>query len=85
MPSKKLAVKKFIKTLSVAPYQTALPSTSALTAEYLYKEEKLSVNEILDQLAIGRATLYRYLKYRNVPVSASTQRKTTKHEIIEIV
>ena len=47
----------------------------ALTAEYLYKEEKLSVNEILDQLAIGRATLYRYLRYRNVPVSASTQRK----------
>ncbi len=57
----------------------------ALTAEYLYKEEKLSVNEILDQLSIGRATLYRYLKYRNVPVSASTQRKTIQHEIIEIV
>jgi predicted DNA-binding transcriptional regulator AlpA len=46
--------------------------------------EKLSVNEILDQLAIGRATLYRYLKYRNVPVSANVQRKTTKHEIIEV-
>ena len=57
----------------------------ALTAEYLYKEEKLSVNEILEQLAIGRATLYRYLKYRNVPVSASTQRKTTQHEIIAVV
>lgn len=57
----------------------------ALTAEYLYKEEKLSVNEILEQLAIGRATLYRYLKYRNVPVSAITQRKTKKHEIIEFV
>ena len=57
----------------------------ALTAEYLYKEEKLSVNEILDQLAIGRATLYRYLKYRNVHVSANVQRKTTKHEIIEVV
>ena len=57
----------------------------ALTAEYLYKEEKLSVNEILEQLSIGRATLYRYLKYRNVPVSANTQRKTTKHEIVEIV
>ena len=49
------------------------------------KEEKLSVNEILDQLAIGRATLYRYLKYRNVPVSSSVQRKTTKYEIIDVV
>jgi len=64
---------------------TKKAQNTALTAEYLYKEEKLSVNEILDQLAIGRATLYRYLKYRNVPISASTQRKTTKHEIIEVV
>ncbi|MBA2709863.1 MAG: recombinase family protein [Tatlockia sp.] len=57
----------------------------ALTAEYLYKEEKLSVNEILEKLCIGRATLYRYLRYRNVPVSANIQRKTSQHEIIEVV
>jgi DNA invertase Pin-like site-specific DNA recombinase len=57
----------------------------ALTAEYLYKEEKLSVNEILEQLGIGRATLYRYLKYRHVPVSASIQRKTTLHGLVESV
>jgi len=64
---------------------TKKAQNTALTAEYLYKEEKLSVNEILEQLGIGRATLYRYLKYRNVPVSASIQRKTTQHGIIEIV
>lgn len=57
----------------------------ALTAEYLYKEQKLSVNEILEQLGIGRATLYRYLKNRNVPVSASVQRKVLRDEIIEFV
>ena len=57
----------------------------ALTAEYLYIEGKLSVNEILEQLGIGRATLYRYLKYRNVPVSAIIQRKTIQYEIIETV
>lgn len=57
----------------------------ALTAEYLYKEQKLTVNEILEQLGIGRATLYRYLKYRNVPISAMIQRKTIQHEIIEMV
>lgn len=56
---------------------------TALTAEYLYKEEKLSVNEIIDQLGIGRSTLYRYLRHRNVPISAIVQRKTRSFEILE--
>lgn len=56
---------------------------TALTAEYLYKEEKLSVNEIIDQLGIGRSTLYRYLRHRNVPISASVQRKILRYEILD--
>ena len=57
----------------------------ALTAEYLYREQKLSVNEIIEQLGIGRATLYRYLRYRNVPVSTAIQRKTKNFEIIGLI
>ena len=41
---------------------------TAIVAEALYKEQKLSVNEIAKQLGIAKSTLYRYLRNRNVPI-----------------
>lgn len=63
---------------------TKKAQNTALTAEYLYKEKKFSVNEILEQLGIGRATLYRYLNYRDVHVSANSYRKIDSFEIEDI-
>lgn len=40
----------------------------AVAAEALYKERKLSVGEIAANLAISKATLYSYLRYRGVEV-----------------
>ncbi|MVM33722.1 resolvase [Spirosoma sp. HMF4905] len=39
-------------------------------AESLYKEKKLSVNEIAKQLGIAKPTLYVYLKHRGVQIGA---------------
>jgi DNA invertase Pin-like site-specific DNA recombinase len=36
----------------------------AMIAETLYKEEKLTVNQICERLGIARATLYSYLRHR---------------------
>lgn len=41
---------------------------TAIAAETLYREEKLSVQQIADKLGISKATLYKYLRYRNVPI-----------------
>jgi AcrR family transcriptional regulator len=38
----------------------------AMAAETLYREGKLSVQEICDQLGISKPTLYSYLKHRGV-------------------
>ncbi len=40
----------------------------ACAAETLYKEQKLSTRKLAAHLGISRATLYSYLKYRNVPI-----------------
>lgn len=42
----------------------------AIVAEILYKERKLSVSEIAKELSIGKATLYRYLRHRDVQIGA---------------
>ncbi len=39
---------------------------TAIASEALYKEGKLSVNEIARNLNISKATLYSYLRYREV-------------------
>ncbi|WP_039459543.1 recombinase family protein [Candidatus Jidaibacter acanthamoebae] len=44
--------------------------STACAAETLYKEGKLSVNQIIKQLGIAKATFYNYLRRRNVPVSS---------------
>jgi DNA invertase Pin-like site-specific DNA recombinase len=42
---------------------------TACAAETLYKEKKLSVIEICKKLSISKSTLYKYLRYRNVPIT----------------
>jgi DNA invertase Pin-like site-specific DNA recombinase len=44
--------------------------STACAAETLYKEGKLSVNQIAKQLGIAKNTLYKYLRHRNVEISA---------------
>jgi DNA invertase Pin-like site-specific DNA recombinase len=41
---------------------------TACAAETLYKEGKLSVNQIAKQLGIAKNTLYKYLRHRNVEI-----------------
>lgn len=40
----------------------------AYAAETLYKEKKFSTRKLAAHLGISRATLYSYLKYRNIPI-----------------
>jgi DNA invertase Pin-like site-specific DNA recombinase len=42
---------------------------TACAAETLYKEKELSVLEICKKLTISKSTLYKYLRYRNVPIN----------------
>ncbi len=44
----------------------------ACAAETLYKERKLTVDEIALQLSISKTTLYSYLRHRGVPIGSST-------------
>lgn len=41
----------------------------AMVAEILYKEGKLSVQQIANQLGISKKTLYLYLRHRNVEIT----------------
>jgi DNA invertase Pin-like site-specific DNA recombinase len=43
---------------------------TAMAAETLYREGKLSVQEICDQLGISKPTLYAYLKHRDVKIGS---------------
>ena len=50
-----------------------IPRTSeatAIAAETLYREGQLSVMQIAKKLSISKNTLYKYLRYRNVPISS---------------
>lgn len=49
--------------------QKALSTASA--AETLYREGKLTAQQIADQLHISKSTLYAYLRYRGVQVGAA--------------
>ena len=44
---------------------------TAIVAETLHKEGKLSVTQICNQLSISRGTFYNYLRHRGVHLSAS--------------
>jgi DNA invertase Pin-like site-specific DNA recombinase len=43
---------------------------TAIAAETLYRERKLSVMQIAKKLSISKNTLYKYLRYRNVSISS---------------
>ena len=48
-----------------------LPSQAertACAAETLYREQRLSVREIAEELGIAKSTLYEYLRHRGVPI-----------------
>lgn len=47
----------------------------AVAAEALYREKKLSANEIAENLGISKATLYSYLRHRGVKVGSFTKGK----------
>lgn len=64
----------------------------AIAAEALYKQGDLSVSEIVENLGISKATLYKYLRHRNVEVGTfrksipTAQPKTLKirmHLVVE--
>ena len=48
----------------------------ACAAETLYKEGKLSVNQIAKQLGIAKVTLYNYLRYRNVQIGGYSKKNS---------
>jgi DNA invertase Pin-like site-specific DNA recombinase len=45
----------------------------AMAAETLYKEGRLSVAEICEQLGISKPTLYAYLRHRGVPTGSKSR------------
>ena len=62
----------------------------AVAAEALYREGRLSVNEIAENLGVSKATLYKYLRHRGVEVGgfrkSAPQPKTLKvtlHLVVE--
>jgi len=44
--------------------------STACAADTLYREKKLSVQEIADKLGIAKSTLYSYLRRRQVPIES---------------
>ncbi|MCT3734590.1 recombinase family protein [Elizabethkingia anophelis] len=48
----------------------------AILAETYYREGKMSVIEIAKEVGISKMTLYKYLRHRNVPISAYTYNKS---------
>jgi DNA invertase Pin-like site-specific DNA recombinase len=49
----------------------------ACAAETLYRENKLSSQQIADRLSISKTTLYSYLRHRGVPISVPKQQSAT--------
>lgn len=49
---------------------------TAMAAETLYRERKLGVNAIANQLSISKRTLYKYLRYRGVEISSYKKKST---------
>jgi len=45
---------------------------TAIIAEKLYLEQKLTIKEICEQLSISKSTLYNYLHFQGVPIAQKT-------------
>jgi DNA invertase Pin-like site-specific DNA recombinase len=54
---------------------------TAYAAETLYREGRLSAQDIADKLHISKTTLYAYLRARGVPVGTSRGQPGTPHNI----
>ncbi len=48
---------------------------TACAAETLYRERKLSVNQVAKKLSISKSTLYKYLRYRGVDINEYAQKQ----------
>jgi len=48
---------------------------TAIIAEKLYKEGKLTVKEICEQLSIAKSTLYQYLRHQGLELTKSSSKK----------
>jgi DNA invertase Pin-like site-specific DNA recombinase len=51
---------------------------TACAAETLYREGKLSSQQIADRLRISKSTLYAYLRHRGVPIGVYKQQPATR-------
>ena len=58
----------------------AQAEATAMAAETLYREGRLSVNAIADKLHISKSTLYSYLRHRGVEIGAYQKAVTTTRE-----
>lgn len=58
----------------------AQAEATAMAAETLYREGRLSVNAIADKLHISKSTLYSYLRHRGVEIGAYQKAATTTRE-----
>ncbi len=54
---------------------------TAIASEALYKEGKLSVNEIARNLNISKATLYSYLRHRGVEIGTYTKNEEPRQKV----
>lgn len=54
---------------------------TAYAAETLYREGKLSSQQIADRLSISKSTLYSYLRYRGVSVGAYHHQPDSQHGV----
>ena len=60
---------------SGGPYSaTKDAEQKAILAETYYKENKMGVNQIALEIGVSKMTLYKYLRHRNVEISAYQQR-----------
>jgi DNA invertase Pin-like site-specific DNA recombinase len=57
---------------------SARAESTAIAAETLYRERRLSVNAISERLHIAKGTLYRYLRHRGVQIGAYQKKATSR-------
>ena len=59
------------------PHSLSKDAENKAVAEALYKDGKLSITDICDQLSIVRSTLYKYLRIRGVDIGKTNKQTQT--------